>query len=57
MGVYGSDKSTLLHILGGVDKPTSGDVIIDDKSLKFLARRSWPFFVVVKSVLFISFTI
>lgn len=26
-----SDKSTLLHLLGGVDKATSGEVIINDK--------------------------
>lgn len=36
IGASGSGKSTLLHILGSVDKPTTGSVIIDGTDLSGL---------------------
>jgi putative ABC transport system ATP-binding protein len=39
LGASGSGKSTLLHILGAMDKPTSGDVIFDGKSIVKMSER------------------
>jgi len=33
MGSSGSGKSTMLHLLGGLDRPTSGEVVIDGVNL------------------------
>lgn len=44
VGASGSGKSTLLHILGSVDKPTSGNVIIDGTDLSKLNQTQAAIF-------------
>lgn len=39
MGEFGSGKTTLLNILAALDKPTSGDVILEGKSLSSIKER------------------
>jgi putative ABC transport system ATP-binding protein len=36
MGTSGSGKTTMLHLLGGLDRPTSGEVIIDGVNISRL---------------------
>ncbi|MBA4170478.1 MAG: ATP-binding cassette domain-containing protein, partial [Chloroflexi bacterium] len=52
MGTSGSGKSTMLHLLGGLDLPSSGEVVIDgisisglDEEQRTLTRRAKTGFV------------
>ena len=44
VGPSGSGKSTLLHILGGVDVPTSGEVIINGTKISDLDETALAIF-------------
>ena len=39
MGASGSGKSTLLYLIGGLDKPTSGEVYIEGKDINKLKEK------------------
>jgi len=41
LGQSGSGKTTMLNIIGGLDKYTSGDLIINNKSTKQFKDRDW----------------
>ena len=39
VGPSGSGKSTLLHLLGGLDKPTSGEIVVGGKNVSSMNDR------------------
>ena len=41
VGTSGSEKTTLLNILGGIDKPTSGNVFFHGKNLNFYKEADY----------------
>lgn len=40
VGKSGSGKSTLMHLMGGLDRPTSGEILVDDRALSDLSRKA-----------------
>ncbi|HBG4070620.1 TPA: ABC transporter ATP-binding protein [Clostridioides difficile] len=44
VGTSGSGKSTLLNIIGGLDNPTSGDVIIKGKNISKIVKKDLTVF-------------
>lgn len=43
-GPSGCGKTTLLNIIGGLDTPTSGDMVIDDRLTTNFIEKEWDYF-------------
>ncbi len=41
IGPSGCGKSTLLHLVGGLDKPTSGEIYLGDRRVDKLSESAW----------------
>lgn len=57
VGASGSGKSTLMNMIGGIDYPTSGSIIIDGMRYNGCVRMNWRFSAEGIWGLFISFII
>jgi lipoprotein-releasing system ATP-binding protein len=44
IGPSGVGKSTLMHLIGGLDRPTAGDIIIDEKDIFALSEKDRALF-------------
>ena len=44
LGKSGCGKSTLLNLIGGLDKPTSGDIIVNGKSTKKFRNKDFDYY-------------
>lgn len=44
IGKSGSGKSTLMHLMGGLDRPSSGDILVNGVSLSTMKRRAMDSF-------------
>lgn len=54
VGTSGSGKSTLLNMIGGLDVPTSGKVIVDGKDLSTLKDEQLTIFPQAQNRLYLS---
>lgn len=41
LGKSGSGKSTLLNLIGGIDKESSGEIIVDGKSMANFTEKDY----------------